>query len=34
MTKVKELAKMIDHSILHPAKTNEDLKGSAQLQKV
>jgi deoxyribose-phosphate aldolase len=26
MTKVKELAKMIDHSILHPIMTDEDLK--------
>jgi len=26
MTKVKELAKMIDHSILHPTMTDEDLK--------
>jgi len=25
MTKVKELAKMIDHSILHPTMTDEDL---------
>jgi len=26
MSKVKELAKMIDHSILHPTMTDEDLK--------
>ena len=26
MTNVKELAKMIDHSILHPTMTDEDLK--------
>jgi deoxyribose-phosphate aldolase len=26
MNKVKELAKMIDHSILHPTMTDEDLK--------
>lgn len=26
MTKFKELAKMIDHSILHPTMTDEDLK--------
>jgi deoxyribose-phosphate aldolase len=25
MNKVKELAKMIDHSILHPTMTDEDL---------
>jgi deoxyribose-phosphate aldolase len=26
MNKVKELAKMIDHSILHPTMTDEDLR--------
>lgn len=31
MNKVKELAKMIDHSILHPAMTDEDLKRECEV---
>ena len=30
MTRVRELAKMIDHSILQPTHTDEDLKNSAK----
>lgn len=33
MTKVKELAKMIDHSILHPTMTDEDLKRECEIAK-
>jgi deoxyribose-phosphate aldolase len=33
MTKVKELAKMIDHSILHPKMTDEDLKRECAIAK-
>lgn len=33
MTKVKELAKMIDHSILHPTMTDEDLKRECAIAK-
>ncbi len=31
MNKVKELAKMIDHSILHPTMTDEDLKRECEI---
>ena len=31
MNKVKELAKMIDHSILHPTMTDEDLKRECEV---
>jgi len=31
MSKVKELAKMIDHSILHPTLTDEDLKRECEV---
>lgn len=31
MNKVKELAKMIDHSILHPTLTDEDLKRECEV---
>ena len=31
MTKIKELAKMIDHSILHPAMTDEDLRKECEI---
>lgn len=31
MTKVKELAKMIDHSILHPTMTDNDLKRECEI---
>ena len=31
MNKVKELAKMIDHSILHPTMTDEDLKKECEV---
>ncbi|MBN2773391.1 MAG: deoxyribose-phosphate aldolase [Prolixibacteraceae bacterium] len=33
MDKVKELAKMIDHSILHPTMTDEDLKRECKVAK-
>lgn len=33
MKKVKELAKMIDHSILHPTMTDEDLKRECEVAK-
>jgi deoxyribose-phosphate aldolase len=33
MEKVKELAKMIDHSILHPTLTDEDLKMECEVAK-
>jgi deoxyribose-phosphate aldolase len=33
MDKVKELAKMIDHSILHPTMTDEDLKRECEMAK-
>ena len=33
MAKVKELAKMIDHSILHPTLTDEDLKRECEVAK-
>jgi deoxyribose-phosphate aldolase len=33
MTKVSELAKMIDHSILHPTQTDEDLKKQCEVAK-
>ncbi|WP_319592397.1 deoxyribose-phosphate aldolase [uncultured Draconibacterium sp.] len=33
MEKVKELAKMIDHSILHPTMTDEDLKRECEIAK-
>lgn len=33
MDKVKEIAKMIDHSILHPTLTNEDLKRGCEVAK-
>ncbi len=33
MDKVKELAKMIDHSILHPTMTDEDLKRECEVAK-
>ena len=33
MNKVKELAKMIDHSILHPTMTDEDLKRECEVAK-
>jgi deoxyribose-phosphate aldolase len=33
MTKVRELAKMIDHSILHPSMTDEDLKRECAIAK-
>lgn len=33
MNKVKELAKMIDHSILHPAMNDEDLKRECEVAK-
>jgi len=33
MTKVEELAKMIDHSILHPTHTDEDLKKQCEVAK-
>lgn len=33
MDKVKELAKMIDHSILHPTFTDEDLKRECEVAK-
>jgi deoxyribose-phosphate aldolase len=31
MNKIKELAKMIDHSILHPTMTDEDLKKECEV---
>lgn len=31
--KIKELAKMIDHSLLHPTMTDEDLKAGCELAK-
>ncbi|HKI90210.1 MAG TPA: hypothetical protein VKA38_14370, partial [Draconibacterium sp.] len=31
MNKVKELAKMIDHSILHPTMTDEDLRRECEV---
>lgn len=31
MTRVQELAKMIDHSILHPAHTDEDLRKQCEI---
>ncbi|MBE0655509.1 MAG: deoxyribose-phosphate aldolase [Bacteroidales bacterium] len=31
MTKIKELAKMIDHSILHPAMTDDDLRKECEI---
>ena len=34
MDKVKELAKMIDHSILHPTMTDEDLKKECEVAKI
>lgn len=33
MTKVREFAKMIDHSILHPTMTDEDLKRECAIAK-
>ena len=33
MDKVKELAKMIDHSILHPTMTDEDLRRECEVAK-
>ena len=33
MTKIKDLAKMIDHSILHPTMTDEDLKRECAIAK-
>jgi len=33
MNKVKELAKMIDHSILHPTLTDEDLRREWEVAK-
>ena len=33
MTKVEELAKMLDHSILHPTHTDEDLRKQCELAK-
>ncbi len=33
MNKIKELAKMIDHSILHPTLTNEDLVKGCEIAK-
>jgi len=33
MDKVKQLAKMIDHSILHPTMTDEDLKRECEVAK-
>src|SRR6056297_2395012 len=33
MDKIKELAKMIDHSILHPTLTDEDLKKECEVAK-
>jgi deoxyribose-phosphate aldolase len=33
MSKTKELAKMIDHSILHPTMTDEDLKRECEVAK-
>jgi deoxyribose-phosphate aldolase len=33
MTKVEELAKMIDHSILHPTMTDEDLRRECEVAK-
>lgn len=33
MSKVQELAKMIDHSILHPAHTDEDLRKQCKIAK-
>lgn len=33
MVKVKELAKMIDHSLLHPTMTDEDLKKECEVAK-
>jgi deoxyribose-phosphate aldolase len=33
MNKVKELAKMIDHSILHPVMTDEDLRRECEVAK-
>lgn len=33
MDKVKELAKMIDHSILHPTMTDEDVKRECEVAK-
>ena len=33
MTTVKELAKMIDHSILHPTMTDEDLRRECEVAK-
>mgnify|MGYP006300770827 FL=1 len=33
MVKVKELAKMIDHSLLHPTMTDEDLKRECEVAK-
>jgi deoxyribose-phosphate aldolase len=33
MNKIKELAKMIDHSILHPTMTDEDLRRECEVAK-
>jgi len=33
MTSVRELAKMIDHSILNPTMTDEDLKRECEIAK-
>ena len=33
MNKVKELAKMIDHSILHPTMTDADLNRECEVAK-
>ena len=33
MTKVQEIAKMIDHSILNPTHTDEDLKKQCEVAK-
>jgi len=33
MNKVKQLAKMIDHSILHPTMTDEDLRRECEVAK-
>jgi deoxyribose-phosphate aldolase len=33
MNKVKKLAKMIDHSILHPTMTDEDLRRECEVAK-
>ena len=34
MSKTRELAKMIDHSILHPTMTDEDLKRECEVAKI